>query len=38
MPSYQYISPALNKTMKADGSFEKLDNTQMLGMRVGIRF
>jgi porin len=37
-PSYQYISPALNKTMKADGSFEKLDNTQMLGMRVGIRF
>jgi porin len=37
-PSYQYISPALNKTMSADGSFKKLDNTQIVGVRVGIRF
>ena len=37
-PSYQYISPALNKTMDASGNFKNLDNTQMVGVRVGIRF
>lgn len=37
-PSYQYISPAMNKALDSNGSFKNLDNTQMVGVRVGVRF
>jgi len=37
-PSYQYISPALDKVQDGNGNFKNLDNTQLLGIRVGLRF
>lgn len=37
-PSYQYISPALDKVQDGNGNFKNLDNTQLLGVRVGVRF
>lgn len=37
-PSYQYISPAMNKTLDAAGNLRNLHNTQMVGIRVGLRF
>jgi len=37
-PSYQIISPALNKTMDSSGRFKDLDQTHLVGVRVGIRF
>lgn len=37
-PSYQYISPALDKVQDGNGNFKDLDNTQLLGIRVGLRF
>lgn len=37
-PSYQYISPALDKVQDGNGNFKTLDNTQLLGVRVGVRF
>ncbi|MBL8416334.1 MAG: carbohydrate porin [Propionivibrio sp.] len=37
-PSYQYISPALDKVQDGNGNFKNLDNTQILGIRVGLRF
>jgi porin len=37
-PSYQYISPALDKVQDSNGNFKTLDNTQLLGVRVGVRF
>jgi len=37
-PSYQYISPALDKVQDSNGNFKNLDNTQMVGVRVGVRF
>jgi porin len=36
-PSYQLISPAMNKTLDA-GNLRSLHNTQMFGVRVGLRF
>lgn len=37
-PSYQIISPALNKTMDSSGRFKDLDQTHLVGVRLGIRF
>ncbi len=37
-PSYQYISPALDKVQDGNGNFKSLDNTQLLGVRIGVRF
>ncbi len=37
-PSYQLISPALNKTLDDSGNLRNLHNTQMFGVRVGLRF
>jgi len=37
-PSLQIISPALNKTLDANGNFQDLDTTYIAGVRVGIRF
>lgn len=37
-PSYQYISPALDKVQDSNGNFKNLDNTQLLGVRIGLRF
>jgi porin len=37
-PSYQYISTALDKVQDENGNFKNLDNTQLLGVRVGVRF
>jgi porin len=37
-PSYQLISPAMNKTLDAAGNLRNLHNTQMVGVRVGLRF
>ncbi len=37
-PSYQYISPALDKVQDGNVNFKNLDNTQLLGVRVGVRF
>jgi len=37
-PSFQIISPALNKTLDASGNFQDLDTTYIAGVRVGIRF
>lgn len=37
-PSFQYISPALNKTLDSSGSFKALQSASMWGLRVGIRF
>jgi hypothetical protein len=32
------ISPAMNKTLDAGGNLRNLHNTQMFGVRVGLRF
>lgn len=37
-PSVQFISSGLNKTVNANGAFENLDNTYLVGVRVGLRF
>jgi porin len=37
-PSFQIISPALNKALDANGNFQDLDTTYIAGVRVGIRF
>jgi porin len=37
-PNFQYISPALNKTLDAGGNFADLDDIYMAGVRVGVRF
>ncbi|KAF0101780.1 MAG: porin [bacterium] len=37
-PSLQIISPALNKTLDANGNFQDLETTYIAGVRVGIRF
>jgi len=37
-PSFQIISPALNKALDENGNFQELDTTYIAGVRVGIRF
>jgi porin len=37
-PSFQIISPALNKALDSSGNFQDLDTTYIAGVRVGIRF
>jgi len=37
-PSFQIISPALNKALDENGNFQDLDTTYIAGVRVGIRF
>ncbi len=37
-PSFQFISPALDRTLNAGENFEDLDNIYMVGVRIGIRF
>jgi porin len=37
-PSFQVISPALNKTLDSSGNFKDLNTTYITGVRVGIRF
>jgi hypothetical protein len=37
-PSIQAIRSALTKQLDADGEFQDLDTTWLLGVRVGIRF
>jgi porin len=37
-PSFQIISPALNKALDSSGNFKDLDTTYIAGVRVGIRF
>lgn len=37
-PNVQFISSGLNKTVNANGTFENLDNTYIVGVRVGLRF
>jgi len=37
-PSFQIISPALNKALDANRNFMDLDTTYIAGVRVGVRF
>jgi porin len=37
-PNVQFISSGLDKTVNASGAFENLDNTYIVGVRVGLRF
>ncbi|MDO9596101.1 MAG: carbohydrate porin [Azoarcus sp.] len=37
-PSFQIISPALNKALDSNQNFKDLDTTYIAGVRVGIRF
>jgi porin len=37
-PSFQFISPALNKTLDDGGNIKDLKNIYMAGIRAGIRF
>jgi porin len=37
-PNFQFISPALDKTMDSSGNFKNLDDIYMAGVRIGVRF
>jgi porin len=37
-PSFQVVSPGLNKALDSSGHFKDLDTTYIAGVRVGIRF
>ena len=37
-PSFQIISPALNKALDANRNFMDLDTTYIAGVRMGVRF
>ena len=37
-PNFQYISPALDKTLDSSGNFKNLDDIYMAGVRIGVRF
>jgi porin len=37
-PNFQFISPALDKTLGSNGNFENLDDIYLAGVRIGVRF
>ena len=37
-PSFQFISPALDRTLDSSGDFENLDDIYLAGVRIGVRF
>ena len=37
-PNFQFISPALDRTLGSGGNLESLDDISMAGVRIGVRF
>ncbi|MBM9532133.1 carbohydrate porin, partial [Desulfoprunum benzoelyticum] len=37
-PNFQFISPALDRTLDSSGNFKNLDDIYMAGVRIGVRF
>jgi porin len=37
-PNFQFIAPALDRTVDSNGNFEDLDDIYLAGVRIGVRF
>ncbi|SFK27559.1 Carbohydrate-selective porin, OprB family [Desulfomicrobium apsheronum] len=37
-PNFQFISPALDRTVDSSGNFEDMDDIYLAGVRIGVRF